>query len=151
MPTITLEAIKTEQTRLAKMIAELESQASRSVSLPETTIHLAIGERYAGILLAKDGEPSHHLIMLPGEAESHTWADAQVWATEAGGGLPTRCEQALLYANLKDQFQPEWYWACELHSNERYAWAQDFYDGGQDYGGVDGELRARAVRRLEIL
>ena len=27
------------------------------------------GEKYAGILLGKDGEPDLHIILLPGEAE----------------------------------------------------------------------------------
>lgn len=109
------------------------------------------GEHYAGIILGKDGEPDHHLILLPGEAESVNWKQAKEFAEKAGGELPTRREQSLLFANLKEQFQPRWYWSGEQHaSNSGYAWCQDFHDGGQ-YGGHEfSDYRARAVRKVVI-
>ena len=109
-------------------------------------------EHYAGIILGKDGEPDHHLILLAGEAESVNWAQAKDFAAKAGGELPTRREQSLLFANLKEQFQPRWYWSGEQHASySGYAWIQYF-----DYGGQNGyhkfiNYRARAVRRLVIL
>lgn len=113
---------------------------------------LKAGEHYAGIILGKDGEPDHHLILLPGEAESVNWAQAKEFAAKAGGELPTRREQSLLFTNLKEQFQPRWYWSGEQHaSNSGYAWYQGFYDGTQNYTHKGGTCRARAVRRLVIL
>jgi len=73
------------------------------------------------------------------------------WAKTIGVGLPNRREQALLYANLKEQFQEEWYWSCEQHASDAsYAWVQDFGDGYQGHWGKDDDGRARAVRRLII-
>lgn len=149
--TLTLESIKAEQSKLADMIARLEAQASRTIDFTATTITLSQGEHYAGIIIGKDSEASYHLILLPGEGNDLDWKAAKVWAEQCGGDLPTRRDQALLYANLKDQFAEEWYWSGEQHSDSRYAWAQYFEDGGQTTGGIGHELRARAVRRLEIL
>ena len=113
--------------------------------------NLKPGEQYAGLILGKDGAPDQHVILLPGEAEAATWQQAKEWAEKAGGELPTRREQSLLFANLKEQFQPRWYWSSEQHaSGPDYAWVQLFYGGSQYYYGVGGKFRARAVRRLEI-
>lgn len=113
--------------------------------------NLKDGEQYAGILLGKDGVPDYRLVLLPGEAESINWPNAKEWAAKAGGELPTRREQALLYANLKEQFQPAWYWSGEPHaSTSGYAWVQGFDIGVQSYDHKDGQCRARAVRRLPI-
>ena len=109
------------------------------------------GEHYAGIIVGKDGASSRHLILLPGEAEDLNWEKAKEWATEQGGHLPTRREQAMLYANLPEQFKPEWYWSCEQHAaTSGYAWMQHFGYGSQDGGRELLDYRARAVRRLVI-
>ena len=109
-------------------------------------------EHYAGIILGKDGEPDHHLILLAGEAESVKWAQAKDFAAKAGGELPTRREQSLLFANLKEQFQPRWYWSGEQHASDSdCAWIQNFYDGSQYDNHKNYDYRARAVRRLVIL
>ena len=109
-------------------------------------------EHYAGTILGKDGEPDHHLILLAGEAESVNWAQAKDFAAKAGGELPTRREQSLLFANLKEQFQSRWYWSGEQHvSYSDCAWGQDFDYGSQGINRKDYSYRARAVRRLVIL
>lgn len=118
------------------------------------TLHLPSinpGEYYAGITI-KDNKISHHLILLPGDNDKKmTWQAAMDAAKEAGGDLPTRSEQALLFANLKSQFEAAWYW-----SNEQYAptpdsaWIQVFVIGYQDYLGKSYSARARAVRRISI-
>ena len=109
------------------------------------------GEQYAGIILGKDGAPDHHLILLPGEAEDVNWEDAHEFSSKAGGELPTRREQSLLYSNLKEEFEESAYWSGEQHSGDSAcAWYQGFYDGGQDYGLKVSPLRARAVRRSPI-
>jgi hypothetical protein len=149
--TITLEAIKTEHSKITDMIAAFEKQPPRHFAIAETHIVLAPGEEYAGIILGKDGAASHHLILLPGEPDKMKWDGAQKWAATVGGELPTRREQSLLFANLKEQFKEEWYWSGEQHASDSdSAWSQFFGDGSQNYGHKNYEFRARAVRRLEI-
>jgi len=118
-----------------------------TLTLPE----LAAGETYAGLILKDDGTPSHHLILLPGDSDDAPWDAQTAWSKDAGGELPTRQEQALLYANCKRHFQRDWYWSGEQHASDSdCAWTQYFYNGYQlnyhkSYAG-----RARAVRRLPI-
>ena len=109
------------------------------------------GEGYAGLILGKDGSKDYHLILLPGQANDVTWPDATKWAQTIGGELPTRREQSLLFANLKDQFEARWYWSGETHASASVcAWSQDFYYGDQDYYHEDYKFRARAIRRIYI-
>lgn len=109
------------------------------------------GELYAGLILGKNGEPDHHLILLPGEAESVNWEAAKKFAAKAGGELPTRREQSLLFANLKEEFQSNYYWSGEQHaSNSDCAWCQNFNYNNQSLNHNFIKLRARAVRRLAI-
>ena len=156
MTIITLESIKAEHAKLADLIAAFEKQQEPSaLYFPEATINLAPGEHYAGIITGKDGEPSYHLVLLPGQADDITWDKAMEWAGKQGGeyvaSLPTRREQALLYANLKEEFEERAYWSCEAHESESgWAWSQFFTYGGQSTSHKNNELRARAVRRLVI-
>ena len=153
--TITLESIKDEHIKLADMIAAFEKQQEPSaLFFPEATINLAPGEHYAGLVIGKDGEPSYHLVLLPGQAGDITWEKAMEWASKQGGdsvaSLPTRREQALLYANLKEEFEERAYWSCEAHADSGWAWFQGFSRGYQGDITRLNELRARAVRRLPI-
>ncbi len=107
------------------------------------------GEKYAGILLGKDGEPDRHIILLPGAAESVNFDDAKKFAESIGGELPTRRMQSLLYANLKEKFQPTWYWSGEQRGSGS-AWSQFFDDGSQSWGYTSGKCRAVAVRSIVI-
>ena len=151
MSTVTIDAVIAKQAELAQMIETLQNAASFSYGIPAAAINLAPGERYAGLVLSADGEPAHHLILLPGEAEEVTWEQAKEWAAKQGGELPTRQEQALLYANLKSQFKPQWYWSGQAHETESsLAWCQVFRSGDQYYFHKNYEFRARAVRRLII-
>lgn len=109
------------------------------------------GEHYAGIILGKNGQPDHHLILLPDQATDATFQQAQEFANKAGGELPTRREQALLYANLKEEFDERAYWSCEQPAvDSDSAWYQYFYNGGQSWYDKDYYLRARAVRRVVL-
>ncbi len=127
----------------------MNAPEARTISIAAATITLAVGELYAGIAF-KDGAPSHHLVLLPGDVEKK-WKAAGEWAKEQGGDLPTRSEQALLYAHLKDSFESDWYWSSEpAASDASYAWLQHFYDGRQDCSHTSGSYRARAVRRVPI-
>ncbi|MQA39002.1 Lcl C-terminal domain-containing protein [Rugamonas aquatica] len=109
------------------------------------------GELYAGLLLGKNGAPDIHLVLLPAKAEKLTWDQAKKFAADAGGELPTRREQSLLFANLKDEFEPYWHWSGEQHASyPSNAWGQYFYDGDQVYSHKSNEGRVRVVRRLII-
>ena len=120
--------------------------ALKTITLPA----LADGEIYAGILLV-DGKPAHHLVLLPGDAKDLSWKEALDWANKQGGELPTRKEQALLFANAADAFEHDWYWSGEPYAGyESYAWSQLFLSVYQ-YGSIkSSQLRARAVRRVAI-
>ena len=118
------------------------------------TIPAAIGAAfgggiYAGISRGVDGAPDQHLVLMPGEAVDVDWEAAGAFAASVDGELPTRAEQALLYANLKDQFEPRWYWSG-TQAGPSLAWGQDFFNGFQYDYLRSYEGRARAVRRLPI-
>ncbi len=109
------------------------------------------GELYAGLILGKNGEPDHHLILLPGKANDVTFSQAQEFAKNAGGDLPTRREQSLLFANLKEQFEERWYWSGEQHSGySGSAWCQSFTSSYQTSLIKHRKFRAIAVRRSVI-
>lgn len=110
---------------------------------------LAEGELYAGIILGKNGTADYHLVLLPGEATEVSWGTARNWALEAGGELPTRRELSLLYANLREHFEREWYWSSEPQEpRSQLVWGQNFTSGIQTMYGRPFRGRARAVRRL---
>lgn len=118
------------------------------IALPE----LAEGEQYAGIVIDEAGHPTHHLILLPQQPNARlTWNAAMEWAKCCGGELPTRQEQALLYANLKSAFDPEWHWSSEQYAGDTaLAWIQIFDDGMQHFYVVGYKGRVRVVRRALI-
>lgn len=109
------------------------------------------GEQYAGLILGKDGGPDHHVVLLPGEAQEVSWSAAREWASGIGGDLPSRRELALLYANLREQFQRVWYWSSEPQEpRSQLVWGQNFTSGIQTMYGRPFRGRARAVRRLVV-
>ena len=111
---------------------------------------LAEGEIYVGAIGDTAGD-IYHVILLPGDNDAATWQAKMDWAKSIGGDLPTRVEQAMLWANHRDQFQKDWYWSNETHHTESgWAWYQGFHYGTQYYYHKNNELRARAVRRLVI-
>ncbi len=123
----------------------------RTITVLGITLQLAKGEHYAGLILNADGTPMHHLVLLPGDNDGASWAAQTAWAESLGGDLPTRPEQALLYANCKAQFKADWYWSNTQHAEDSdYAWSQGFYGGYQLSLNESAQLRARAVRRLPI-
>jgi len=146
-----IEEIKAVQEKLQGMIADLLKKPVTEFIFPETNIDLLHGEHYAGLIIGKDGEPSYHLILVDGAVDKVTWQQALDWAKSIKAELPTRREQALLYANLKEQFTENYYWSSETHAGySGFAWIQDFDSGGQTYYSKATTYRARAVRRLVI-
>ena len=107
------------------------------------------GEYYAGLILGKDGHSDYHLIMLPAEVADVSWPAAQDWAGGQGGELPTRRELALLFANLREQFERAWYWSSEPHETRaQLVWGQNFASGIQTMYGRPFRGHARAIRRV---
>ncbi|URF02827.1 DUF1566 domain-containing protein [Cupriavidus campinensis] len=142
-----------KETVVKAWLANVMAAAAPAAALPETLTlgDLRPGELYAGLILGNDGEPGHHLILLPGDAEDKTWEQAKEWAGSVGGELPTRREQSLLFANLGDEFESAWYWSgTPAESHSYLAWVQSFGNGVQNYYHKNYEFRARAVRRLPL-
>ena len=152
MTAVTIEQIQAKQTELASMIAQLLATPAQSttIEIEEDSIELAAGEHYAGAVLHANGQHMHHLVLMAPRAEQNmTWQAALEWAEAEGGALPTRQEQALLFANCKPHLQPRWYWSCEEHeSDASCAWRCVFSDGGQYGNHKSYEGSAVAVRRV---
>lgn len=112
--------------------------------------NLKANEVYAGLILGQNGQPDYHLILLPGDIDAD-WKQAKTFAKKAGGELPTRREQSLLFANCKENFKSTWYWSGEPYASDASAaWYLYFGDGLQNDRHISSQLRARAVRRLPI-
>ncbi len=154
MSQVTLDEIKSQQDKLQSMIARyesgklIESALPISVSMPD----LNDGEKWVGCIISANGLKAEHIVLRPGQSEPANWQSQMAWAESIGGHLPDRCEQAMLYKFMKDEFKEEAYWSCETHANNAgWAWFQYFYDGGQDLNSKSSELRARAVRRISVI
>lgn len=128
-------------------LAETSSTFPITVNFPE----LAEGEKFVGAIISADLSKREVLIMLPDEFKGN-WDDAMAWAASIGGELPDRCESALLFATMKNEFRPEFYWTREQRAVlSDYAWYQ-FFDSGSQFNGDKSNSRpARAFRRLKIL
>lgn len=114
-----------------------------------TKPELKKGERYIGATVSAEGVVTH-IILLVGDKKLD-WAKAKEWAESIGGDLPSRVEQALLYATAPDEFKKDAYWSNTLHASySDFAWCQSFSYGHQGNCYTSSELRARAVRRLVI-
>lgn len=153
MTAVTIEQIQAKQTELAALIAQLQAtpvQAGTTIYIEEETFDLAPGEHYAGAVLDANGQHMHHLVLMAAKPEGDlNWKAALEWAEEVGGALPTRQEQALLFANCKPHLQPRWHWSCEEHETEASgAWDCVFDDGGQLSYHKSYEGSAVAVRRV---
>lgn len=153
MTEITLERIQAKQTELAALIQQF-TQATQPVAtlhvFPEVEIELQPGERYAGPVLDADGKLLHHLVLMAQRpAGKLNWQAAMDWAATVVGALPTRQEQALLYANCKPHLDPLWHWSCETHEDDAsFAWYCYFSFGDQSSYRKSCEGSAVAVRRV---
>ena len=124
----------------------LSQESEMNINLPE----LAEGETYVGCIGDALGN-LHHVILLPGDNDDATHEAQLEWAKSIGGDLPSRIEQAMLWANHREQFKKGWYWSNEIHHSESgWAWSQNFFHGLQYDYHKTRERRARAVRRLPI-
>ena len=149
---ITLEAVKAEQTKLASMIAALEAQTKLQAAYPITVDlpPLNEGERYVGAILEAGGK-RRHIFLLPGDNDAGYWQEQVNWAASIGGELPDRVVQALLFATMPEEFKKAAYWSSQSHAEDASsAWFQNFYDGRQDITRKSVALRARAVRSFAL-
>ena len=115
------------------------------------------GGIYAGVARGENGQPDYHLILAMKESQQgFTWEAAKAYAqtiTVEGHHdftLPSRFQSALLYANLRDKFNTNyWYWTGDGHSAGR-AFGKSFYSGTQYDYTVTTEAPARFVRRVAL-
>lgn len=109
------------------------------------------GGKYAGITTDKQG--TVYALILLGDKPTNklNWTDAMAWAEGLGDGasLPTRVESAVLFANLKGEFEESWHWTNEELSDS-LAFVQYFYGGTQDLYGKNYKFCAGAVRRFPL-
>lgn len=130
-----------------------ENAVSATINSSFPDIDLADGEHYAGLTRDHETGAWHHLVLLPATTDKDLiWQEAIDWAKSVGGELPSRFESALLYANLRDKIDRDyWYWTATTHEREpSWAWSQDFLSGGQYYYRKVDRSRARAVRRVPV-
>ena len=138
-----------------------ENAANLTTNQQEATMHLkdlpAIGQPldagvFAGLTTTPDGQHCA-VVLLPNKPDQQlTWQKAGEWAASVGGVLPARPVSALLFALLRSDFETDdepWYWTSEQYS-DRSAWLQYFDYGGQLINGKSAELRARAVRFIQL-
>ena len=118
--------------------------------VPEATIDLAPGEHYAGAVLDEQGHVKHHLVLMAAKPDGElAWQAAMDWAAAVGGALPTRQEQALLYANCKPHLEADWHWTNEPEGSS-CAWHCNVYNGIQNYINRSAVGCAVAVRLIPL-
>jgi hypothetical protein len=138
--TVTLDQIKTEQSRLSALIAAFEQLPAPY--LPEG-VTLSSDERYLCSITRPNGETCH-IILLPTDFAADNWANQMERAKAAGGDLPSRVEQALLLECVHEEFKEEAYWSNTQHSDDSdYAWFQSF-----SYGTQSTSRRASSSERV---
>jgi hypothetical protein len=118
--------------------------------LPKLGAALAAGI-FAGLITKPDG--THHAVVLLADKPDQRlpWQHAMEWAAGLQAELPTRPVAAMLFANLKPQFEEAWHWTSDEDPDDgSYAWGQSFGFGGQDYYHESYEGRARAVRLIQL-
>lgn len=111
----------------------------------------------AGLRRGLEGGADYFLIVHADSLKASKWDDAVAWAKclEADGhkdfALPLRADQSLMFSNVPELFEKEWYWSGEQGASDpAFAWYQSFINGYQGSYWKSSLYRARAVRRLVI-
>jgi len=117
-------------------------------SLPTLGTPVA-GGLYAGITTGPGGAAYALILLADKPSRRLDWPAAMAWAESLQATLPTRPEGALLFANLRDQFEGGWHWLGEQCSAGD-AWSQSFHDGYQGSTSKSFQARARAFRRFPL-
>jgi hypothetical protein len=107
------------------------------------------GGVFAGITTKPDGTHCAVVLLADQPDKPLPWKAAMAWAKKLKAELPARPVSALLYANVRSQFDPVWYWTCEEFDGS-YAWGQLFHYGSQYDIHKSYEGRARAVRLIPL-
>lgn len=114
------------------------------------------GGIFAGITPKADGD---YCLIRGNLAQQRDviWREAreQADAFQADGHfdfrLPTREEAALLYANLRGEFEDKWYWTGDTyHADPKCAWVQTFGYGRQADARMTDACRVVAVRVFRV-
>lgn len=107
------------------------------------------GGTFAGLTTRRDG--THAAVILLDDKPSGPlpWQAATDWAASQAAELPTRPVAALLFANLKPQFEEDWHWTADEYSAS-YAWYCTFSYGDQGNVHKSAKLCARAVRLISL-
>jgi len=135
-----------------KPVSKKQGRAA-ALSLMAMKLELAKGEKWRGIVLDKQGKPSHHLILLPARFKgSGDHAAVLAWAEKIGADLPTKPEGALLYAaNADGAIEKGVYWLKDTYAGDaECAWYQYFLSGNQYDWLKSDKFRGVAVRRVPI-
>lgn len=107
------------------------------------------GGLFAGLITKPDGMHCAVVLLADKADKRLTWKQAMAWAKKLKAELPARPASALLFANLKAEFEPSWHWTCEEFDSSN-AWIQGFDDGFQDDVSKSFEAHARAVRLIQL-
>jgi hypothetical protein len=110
---------------------------------------LADGERYLCGIVNADGSITHS-ILLPGNNDPADWKTQMAWAKSIGGDLLNRAELVIAYETMPEEFKKQAYWSNTNYASAGWAWYQHFFSVYQSLIHPNGQLRARAVRRLII-
>jgi hypothetical protein len=108
-----------------------------------------LGGIFAGLTTTPAGAHAAVVLLADKPSEPLTWKDAMAWADGLGAVLPTRPVAALLFANVKDQFEADWHWTADQYGASS-AWGCFFSSGRQSYGRKSAEGAARAVRLIQL-
>ena len=120
-------------------------------SIPWSTVRL--GEQKAGTILDIGAGIVYDLMLLPGESEDLTWAQAKALVIASGGDLPSSAEMLMLERLLgAAAFKSDAYWTIETVRFEGDAQdsIQYFSDGCFDFTEPNDQMRVRGVRRVMV-
>lgn len=111
-----------------------------------------MGEKRAGTVVDIRSGVVYDVMVMPGELENVTWAEAKASITAAGGDLPTPVEMLLLNGLLGRVAFQDSYWVDEKVKFDGDA--EDsisyFSDGIFDFSDANDRMSARGVRRVCI-
>jgi hypothetical protein len=140
---LTIEDIKAAQENLSKMIDKFEQQ-QKNIKFGD--VQLQENEKYAGVILNENGEPSHHLILLGGNIQNGKRLYSSV--VDLYPSLPTIQELSLLYCNLKTEFYQSIYLSSNGSLQTNWCWCIDFENNQPKYTYKPAHVCQ--VRRVQI-
>jgi hypothetical protein len=108
-----------------------------------------LGGIFAGLATTPAGAHAAVVLLADKPSELLHWKDAMAWAEGLGAVLPTRPVAALLFANVKAQFEADWHWTADQYGAS-YAWICHFITGHQFFTRRSAEGAARAVRLIPL-